>query len=617
VTQLGRALVVVLVGLVLPAECWADWTRIETPNFTFIGDASEGQVRRTAEKLEQFRDVILRVLPNATGVSPKPTVVFVFRRDASLTPFKPTFEGRLTDVAGYFVQTDVANYIAFDAGADDRGFATIFHEYSHFLIDNTLGDLPPWAGEGLAQFFETFEERDGGRVAIVGTPIQDHLRLMNVVDLLPMRDLVAIEHGSADYHEGDRRGVFYAQSWALVHYLRLESRERDGQLDAYLAALGAGVPPEQAFREAFGEPGLFDAELRAYTRQVALPFRRYDLGERAADVLTGAAERLSERDAEVSLAELQAAVGRSDEARGRLERILAADPDDPRALSALGLIDLREGQVGAALARLQRAEAGAPDDGAVQSALGRALVAQLEALAPGDEGFLPTLQRARGVLRTAVTLEPGVAHTAALAGFVELLAGQDLDLAESRLSSAIERAPARDDYRLMLAQVHLRRMDLDRATGLLGPLLARGSSEEFRERARQLLAVVAEARATPSAPAPDGVAPGGSALQLDLRSPQPGEVRVLGTFSRVECRDGLITFVVETDTRTWRLRRNPDREPTLRSYGPSPVLGCGTLDGAFRVLATYVASTSTPPDDGAFDADAVAIEIVPDGFRLP
>jgi Tfp pilus assembly protein PilF len=317
----------------------------------------------------------------------------------------------------------------------------------------------------------------------------------------------------------------------------------------------------------------------------------------------------------VSLAELQAAVGRSDEARGRLERILAADPDDPRALSALGLIDLREGQVGAALARLQRAEAGAPDDGAVQSALGRALVAQLEALAPGDEGFLPTLQRARGVLRTAVTLEPGVAHTAALAGFVELLAGQDLDLAESRRSSAIERAPARDDYRLMLAQVHLRRMDLDRATGLLGPLLARGSSEEFRERARQLLAVVAEARATPSAPAPDGVAPGGSALQLDLRSPQPGEVRVLGTFSRVECRDGLITFVVETDTRTWRLRRNPDREPTLRSYGPSPVLGCGTLDGAFRALATHVEPSGDTP--AGVDGDAVAIEIVPDGFRLP
>jgi Flp pilus assembly protein TadD len=365
---------------------------------------------------------------------------------------------------------------------------------------------------------------------------------------------------------------------------------------------------------------MFDAELRDYTRRVALPSRRYDLGAQAADVATGRDEEIPDSEAEVHLAGLQAAVGRAEEARGRLELVLAADADSPRALSALGLIDLREGDVGAAISRLQRAEAGAPDDGAVQSALGRALVARLEELEPGDDGFTPTLQRAREVLRHAVALEPGVAHTSALAGFVELLAGQDLPLAESRLTRATALAPAREDYRLMLAQVYLRQLDLDRATSVLGPLLGRGRSAEVRDRARRLLAVVAEARATPAAPGepdPSAGAPAGSTLRLDLRPTREGELQVLGTFARIECEDGLIAFVIETDARAWLLRRNPDREPTLRSYGPSPTLGCGALDGAFRALATYVEPPRDGPAEPSFDGDAVAIEIVPDGFRLP
>jgi len=616
--QLGRVLAAALVALVLPVECWADWTRLETPHFTFIGDASEGRIRQTAQKLEQFRDVILRVLSNATGTSPKPTVVFVFRRDRSFTPFKPTFQGRVTDVAGYFIQTDEATYIAVNAEADDSGLSTIFHEYSHFLADNTLGDLPVWVSEGLAQFFETVEARDGGRVAIVGNPILDHVEMLLEEPPMPMRELVAVDHESPVYNEGERRGVFYAQSWAAVHYL-ITSRARSGQLDGYLARLRGGILPDQAFREAFGgEPDVLDDEVRAYLRQFSMSARRLDLGERAAGLEDLRGERISDMDADVYLGALQAAVGRLDEARARLEDVLAASPHAPRALAELGLMDLREGNVSAGLARLLRAGESAPDDGVVQSALGRALVARLDELEPGDDGFEPTLRRAREVLGRAVSLEPDVAHTSALAGFTELVAGQDLERAEQLLSRAIARAPTRDDYRLMLAQVYVRRLDLDRATAVLGPLLARGNSPEVRNRARQLLGVVAEARATPSDVARATGAPAaGSGLQLDLRPPRPGESQVVGTFTALECLQGQIVFVIETDGRTWRLRRNPDREPTLRSYGPSPALGCGSLAGAFRAVVTYVEPVGEIAPGAPVDGDAVAIEIVPDGFRLP
>ena len=61
-----------------PDAALADWSKLQTPHFLFVGDASEGQIRRTAQRLEQFRDVLGRALPADATSSPVPTVVIVF-----------------------------------------------------------------------------------------------------------------------------------------------------------------------------------------------------------------------------------------------------------------------------------------------------------------------------------------------------------------------------------------------------------------------------------------------------------------------------------------------------------------------------------------------------------
>ena len=61
-----------------------------------------------------------------------------------------------------------------------------------------------------------------------------------------LADLMAVDRASPVYNEGQRRGMFYAQSWALMHYLMLGSRTRSAELAAYMAQLKAGASAERA-----------------------------------------------------------------------------------------------------------------------------------------------------------------------------------------------------------------------------------------------------------------------------------------------------------------------------------------------------------------------------------
>jgi len=130
----ARILTAFALVVLAPLEAMARWTELRSENFLFIGDAPEHTIRAVAQKLEQFRDVMVRVLPDATMASPVPTVVIVFGGHRSFAPYRPEFRGRPVELAGYFIRSDDINYIAIDAESSDLAFKVIFHEYSHFLL---------------------------------------------------------------------------------------------------------------------------------------------------------------------------------------------------------------------------------------------------------------------------------------------------------------------------------------------------------------------------------------------------------------------------------------------------------------------------------------------------
>jgi hypothetical protein len=92
--------------------------------------------------------------------------------------------------------------------------------------------------------------------------------------ILPTDRLLSARGETTIFGDMREQLTFYAQSWALVHYLTLgHGGKRDGQMEAYLQAIAAGESLADAGR-AFGRDlRPLHLELTTYVRRSILPTR--------------------------------------------------------------------------------------------------------------------------------------------------------------------------------------------------------------------------------------------------------------------------------------------------------------------------------------------------------
>ena len=631
-----RVLLLALSFGLLAGDARADWTRLRSANFTFVGDASERQIRRVAQQLEQFREVMVRALSSTGAASPAPIVVIVFANDRSFAPFKPRFQGKAVEVAGFFQSGQDVNFIAVNGDLDMNAVRTVFHEYSHFLVSGTLGAAPVWVHEGLAELYETFQERDGGKSALLGVAPPELVEELRSRGLIPLQQLMAVDRSSPMYSEGNRRGLLYAQSWALMHYLTFGSEARRAQLLRYLTSMRGGVSPDEASRREFAtELPTIEKELRQYVFNTRFPAAIYNFETTTRAAGEMRSERVSDAEAQGYLGDLLARGERAEEARARMEKVLAANADAARALYVLGLLELRESDIDEALPLLERAATLQPGEPAFLMAYGRGLLERLWSVASDDAQRESIFERARSTLSRAVELDPSAAHALANLGYLELADGQPARAVEL-LKRAVAAAPADESYRMMLGDALARQGDHQAATASFSLLLAHGSTQEVRERAREGLARVAQLRTfaatraatdssapaglagTPppsAAAAPPGRSASGGRFTPVLRKLGTGEERVLGVFRSIQCRQGAVILQVQTATALMGFVAAQLSEVDFISYRtdtPGEV-NCGAVPGAPPVLATYRPAAGGTPADG-IDGAAVAIELIPDGY---
>ncbi|HEX8723650.1 MAG TPA: tetratricopeptide repeat protein, partial [Pyrinomonadaceae bacterium] len=544
-------------------------------------------------------------------------------------------------------------------------FSTIYHEYVHLLVNNSLGRgaVPAWFNEGLAEYYSTFAVEEDRKVYL-GRLVDYHLYRLREQRMMPLAQLFAVDNYSLERNRHDVRGLFYAEAWALVHYLILgDEGRRLPQLNQFLSLSQQGTPVEEAFRRAFQtDIAGMEKELQKYVQahtfqgKVATFERRLEFDSQMT------AAPLTEAEAEGYLGDLLLHTNRPDEAAARLEHALQLDPGNVMARASLGMARLRQKRYDEAKAELRKAVASGAQNYLAYYYYAYALSRE----GTSEDGYRPggyaseVAKEMRDALRKAISLRPDFPESYHLLGWVDLVMAENLDEAAGHLKRALALAPGNQHYRLVLAQVYLRQEKFDAARSTVEPLTREGTDPGLRATAQSVMASiksyeeqVKSYRAAREAYERGSAAGGGEprlkargqekepdrldtddpperggrtdeeraaaalsdALNEALRKPQAGETRVRAALTRIECGAKGLVFVVRAGGRTLRLAAAGFAGLHIVAYtqDAGAELSCGARKAETAVVVTYRApADARAKTDGAL----IALEFVPANFEL-
>ena len=595
----------------------ASWIRVETPNFIVIGEASEKRVREVAEQFERFRQALARILPGAATTAAVPTIVVVFNTQRSFEPYRPRFNGKPIEAAGYFVSTNDLNIVALAFENRDRALRTVFHEYAHLVVSNVVRDVPVWVSEGLAEYYSTFSAQDGGRTALMGTPIPEHLIRLNQERLIPHQELLKVDQSSSLYNEGERRSVFYAQSWALVHMLTMGKPERSRELAEYITLTATGTSSERAWTDVFGAIDI-NFEIQKYVNRLTLNALRYRFDEEIPTV-RGAVSTPSESDVDAALADLLHHIHLTEDSIARLEKAVTKEPASARARALLGLRRHDQNKMDDARQLFVEAHKD-KSDWLTQYLVGTGLTMLVEQTEDAQQMKLASL--ARDALDIVEAARPQLPNALAMRARISASTRTELDEALKGIRHARALAPGRDDYAFEEAHVRLARREFKAARDVIGPLLSARYHTSVRERARDLMAQVVRyesaleqasmARPEPMADAAPAANRESSTreelvLQPVYRKMQEGEERTEGALERIECTRSGVLLHVRTAERVMRFTASRIEAIDFITYRTDMPLevGCQPRTPPDRVYVTW--RPAIPP---AREPTAIAVEFL-------
>lgn len=601
-----------------PVSAKDKWTSVRSKNFLMIGNASEKDIRRVGVRLEQFRDVFSRLFTTLKVDSPVPTTVIVFKNDESYRPFKPN-----ANTSGYFQSGPDVNYITLeltrDLNSQQDPFTIILHEYTHLLVRNTSGNVPTWFNEGLAEYYSNFSITSDRKV-VVGRPIASHVHLLRENKMLPLRTLFQVDQKSPYYNERDKQSIFYAEAWALMHYLILgNGGQRMAQLSKFVELISADTPMEKAFKEAFAMTfeGM-EKELHAYIQRERYPILSGSFQSKVGHDSVMQAAQITEAEAQAYLGDLLLKGNRAD-AEVYLQKALELDPDLPMANASLGLLRVGQGKHEEARKWLERAVAASSQNCLVHYYYAYALSREGNRDMETVMGMAPeTAAIIRRELKRAIELRPDFIESYSLLAFVNLVTEKELEETTEMLEQVLAGSPHRHDLMFMLAQLYLRQRDFKTARQHLDKVIANGAPE-VRQRAQRLLTrlVSVEEHLPGEATAQTIEHPfdPAAALRDSLRRPITGESQTQGTLTRIDCDAKGITFVVKVSNRLLKLNTDTFRNTNIRSFSEDAgkEITCGIRKTQNNVVVAYV-----PKTDPRAKTDGVlkSVEFVPPDFKL-
>ena len=379
--------------------------------------------------------------------SRQPLVVLAVSDETSLRELLPQYweHKRQHPVAAYWGGPN-RNCIAIRVDVPDReAFRRVLHEYVHLLTHANVRDLPPWLDEGLAEFWSAAVVQDDA--VEIGRPAARDLQVLHSSrSWIPLAELLTMKR-VPDARDKQRLSLFYAQSWALTHYLLLGSATSTSKtLELAPSTQIADVSHLESALSAYVRNG----RLRALRIEIPQPIdRAEDGGLPLINVRTvGVAQSLAVRAGCLADGERPAA------AQPLLTQALAADPNDPSVLETLGYLRFQQNKPTDAAAWFDRAIA--TGQAGYLAYFYRAILAgpvPTQAGGAGRAGGAGETVPAADYLKKTIELNPGFAP--AYARLADIYGGDSGRQEEALplMRRAVELEPDNPTYRIGLGKL--------------------------------------------------------------------------------------------------------------------------------------------------------------------
>ena len=335
----------ILLLALIPA-CMADnrWISLRTPNFHLLSQSDEKQGREAIKLFEEVRLAFTGTLGLKLPEN-KPITIVSFRDAGAFARYKPrpnilayTFTARNRD---YIVMQELTT----------ANYPYALHEFTHVMVAQAGIKLPLWLNEGFAEIYGTLIP-DGRRIR-VGRIIPARLQTVQSA-MLDLHEVLSADRNSKLYNEADRVGIFYAESWALVHMLKFSDAYAP-RFERVLDAIGRGESSEEALQKVYSKT----------LRQILTDLGSYVHGSRFREgvIKTRLDQKVAEPQLEsvdpvqtgVLLATLEARSTDNAPAIKSLQELMAENPQRLEPVETLAWIQLNGAAPVAAIAPFRRA----------------------------------------------------------------------------------------------------------------------------------------------------------------------------------------------------------------------------------------------------------------------
>ncbi len=332
------------------------WIEVRSPHFVVASNAGEKEARRIADQFEQIRSLFHTAFGSLRVDPAQPVVILAAKNENTMKMLLPEdweVKGHVHP-AGLYQQGEDKHYVILQldsAGANP--FHSLYHEYTHALMHLNFTGLPLWLDEGLAEFYGN--SRLGEKESRIGTIDETHLYILQQNKLLPIETLLNVERSSPYYNEANQASVFYAESWALVHYLMTDPEALQRQLlKNFLTSWDKSGNQIEAAQQTFGDLKHFGRMIEGYSRQSTFRVGSLKNGQQAADK-SYAVRSLPAGEVIALRGDCATHRNKLELAKPLVEQAVEAEPNLPLSHEALGYYLYRKGDESGADKEMKKA----------------------------------------------------------------------------------------------------------------------------------------------------------------------------------------------------------------------------------------------------------------------